>query len=96
MCASLSHGLGTAPFSDGALWPATACIAAVVVMFCMAGCSAQPMNVQREGGRVWIEGIQQGESKRGDPFGQAVALALTSAGHPTDYRPRWATAEWRS
>lgn len=85
MFASLSHRLGTASFSDGALWPATACIAAIVLMFCMAGCSPQPTNVQREGDRVFIKDVPRGESKRGDPFGQAIAMVLTCAGHPTDY-----------
>jgi len=85
MFASLSHRLGTASFSDGALWPATACIAAIALMFCMAGCSPQPKNVQREGDRVFIEGVAPGGSRRGDPFGQAVAMVLTYAGHPTDY-----------
>ena len=86
MFTSLSHHLGTASLGDGALGPAAACIAAVVLMFCMAGCSPQAKNVRREGDRVLIEGVPRGESKRGDPFGQAVTLALTTAGHPTDYQ----------
>ncbi len=88
MSASHSHRLGSAPFSDSALWPAITRIAAVVLMFCMAGCSPQTMHVQREGDRVWIERVPRGESKtnRVDPFGQSLALALTNLGHATDYQ----------
>jgi len=85
MSASLSHRLGTASFSDGALWLAAACIAGLVLLLGVAGCSPQPTNVRREGGRVWIEGVPRGEGKRRDRFGQGIAMMLRCAGEPTDY-----------
>ncbi|MHC4718519.1 MAG: hypothetical protein ACYS5V_16235 [Planctomycetota bacterium] len=54
-------------------------------MFFMAGCSPETMDVQRQGDRVWIERVPQVESRRGDPFGRSIALALSCAGHPADY-----------
>ena len=85
MIAFLSHCSASVSFSNGAGRLATACVATTALMSCVAASLGQSTNVRRDGDRVWIEGVPQGESKRGDPFGQSLSLALTYAGQPTDY-----------
>ncbi len=77
--------LGASSFRDGVPWLATACIASMVLLSCVVGPSAAEVTVQHDGNRVRIEGITRLETKWADPFAQSIALALTSAGHPTDY-----------
>ncbi len=61
------------------------CLLATVVVFCMTGYSSPQKDPQPNTGRVWIDGFPQDTSTPVDPFSQSVAMALTSAGHPTDW-----------
>jgi hypothetical protein len=66
-------------------WLTAVCIAATVLMLCVAGYSSQAKDEQTSAGRVWIDGFPRDRSRPVDPFSQSIALALTSAGHPTHW-----------
>ncbi|KKL92747.1 hypothetical protein LCGC14_1881590 [marine sediment metagenome] len=87
MFASLSNRPGAASLSHGKLCLVTACVAATVLIACMAAHSAQAPATQDKDGPVWIDGSPRDKSQQVDPFSQSLAAILTSAGHPT----RWET-----
>ena len=84
MFASLPNCLGLASVADGSLWPASACIAVAALAFCAAGCSLRPTNVQREGGRVWIDDVPRGKGE-GNGYIRGLETLLAHVGTPTSY-----------
>ena len=85
MSSSLFHCPEAVPFRGRTLWLTASCIASIVLMFCMTGYSSQAKDEQADAGRVWIDGFPREKSRPVDPFSQSIALALTSAGHPTHW-----------
>lgn len=66
-------------------WLTAVCIAATVLMLCVAGYSSEAKDEQTSAGRVWIDGFPRDRSRAVDPFSQSIAFVLTSAGHPTHW-----------
>ena len=85
MSSSLFDCPGVVPFRGGALWLMAICAVATVLMFCVTGYSPQAKDKQPDADRVWIDGFPRDKSRPVDPFSQSIALALTSAGHPTHW-----------
>ena len=85
MSSSLFDCPGVVPFRGRALWLTAICVVATVLMFCVTGYSSQAKDKQPDADRVWIDGFPRDKSRPVDPFSQSIALALTSAGHPTHW-----------
>lgn len=84
MFASLSNCLGLSSVAGGSLRPASVCVAVAALAFCAAGCSLRPTNVQREGGRVWIDDVPRGKGE-GNGYIRGLETLLAHAGTPTSY-----------
>ncbi len=85
MSPSLFDCPGVVPFRGRALWLTAICVVATVLMCCMTGYSSQAKDKQPDADRVWIDGFPRDKSRPVDPFSQSIAIALTSAGHPTHW-----------
>ena len=85
MSSSLFDRPGSVVFRGRSTLLSGICLLATVVAFCMTGYSSPQKDPQPDAGRVWIDGFPRDKSRPVDPFSQSVAMALTSAGHPTDW-----------